>query len=390
MRRLSAPQQLELYEKIVFKLYPLKSPRDIKIKIGREKYTADFEGYSAYKGLYTTMNQYGKSIREAYPDQTADVTLKIGQDQKVRCHKALLSKYSGHFQGLFQHGNPAGVQFAESVQPEIDLALEDSEGAAMADLIRYIYTKEIAITPANVGTILRLADFYLVQPMIPIFIAWFDWITNYIKDTDVSKWDLVLIEQILAQAEERELNYDCGQIAEKLLNAVIANPRDPNSSPAQMQTYQRLLKSYGKHLKYFNHFLTRDYLGVICTEYPNLETVKFNCLEEQGNRSGKTTPRPMLGEKEFASLGQLKNLKKLEIQSLPLPIDVNALKHLQKCPLQYFKIQHCSLESAEGEIPDVQCHEILTRLFPNADILIETTKNASKTMWTVTIKFKKS
>ncbi|XP_045185219.2 uncharacterized protein LOC123543188 [Mercenaria mercenaria] len=105
----------------------------------------DFNG-TVLKGL----NQLRKE------EVLCDVTLNIGR-RKVYAHRCVLAVSSAYFKSMF-----AGC-FVESSMQEIDLTEVTDDVATLETILEYMYTGEIEINNRNVGILVKLSFFFLLQ-----------------------------------------------------------------------------------------------------------------------------------------------------------------------------------------------------------------------------------
>ena len=97
-----------------------------------------------------------KGLFAMYKDgRYTDVCLKIGQQRKVRAHRAVLASFSPYFEALF------GVNWQEGKKEEIKILCLDEH--AVSDLIEFAYSGNININKDNVQTLLEAADFLGIE-----------------------------------------------------------------------------------------------------------------------------------------------------------------------------------------------------------------------------------
>ncbi|KAI1702064.1 BTB/POZ domain-containing protein [Ditylenchus destructor] len=90
-------------------------------------------------------------------DCPPDIVLIVG-DKRIQAHKQYLSIYSKYFNAMFQS------EFKEGRENEIEL--EEIGYDEIVELLSVVYPSEFSITDTNVGTVLKLADRFLMPAIL--------------------------------------------------------------------------------------------------------------------------------------------------------------------------------------------------------------------------------
>lgn len=132
-----------------------------------------------------------------------DVTLKIGETQKLRAHRVVLASFSRYFEALL------GDNWEEGKKDEIEVLGLDED--AVSDLIEFAYSGHVDISKDNVQTLLEAADYLGVEFVKK---SCEDFLRNAIDDrTCLGIWqlaDLFSLEELNEHAKRYALRHFTG------------------------------------------------------------------------------------------------------------------------------------------------------------------------------------
>ncbi|KAH3853727.1 kelch repeat and BTB domain-containing protein 7-like [Dreissena polymorpha] len=99
------------------------------------------------------------SINDLRKDESfCDVVLRVGHAE-IKAHKCVLAAGSPYFRSLFLG------QFTESSKSEIDLSQVTTDNISMELIINFIYSGEVDIDSENLGDIIKLSSFFLLEAL---------------------------------------------------------------------------------------------------------------------------------------------------------------------------------------------------------------------------------
>ena len=113
--------------------------------------------------LFTDENR-GLTIQKVlfafYKDgKYTDISLKIGPEQTLRAHRAVLASFIPYFEALL------GDNWKEGNKEEIEILVLGLDESAVSDLIEFAYTGKINIDKDNVLTLLEAANYLGIEPV---------------------------------------------------------------------------------------------------------------------------------------------------------------------------------------------------------------------------------
>ena len=107
------------------------------------------------KGILIDINKY----RKDYGKALCDVTLKVGESE-INAHKNILSASSQYFSSLFCGS------YRDSLDSKVDLSAVTTDSETIEAVINFIYIGEIEINEQNVGVIVKLATYFVVEQLL--------------------------------------------------------------------------------------------------------------------------------------------------------------------------------------------------------------------------------
>ena len=112
-----------------------------------------------FKATESHFTEIMKAMNCLRQDQTfCDISLMI-EDKQVFAHRNVLAAGSPYFRSLFLG------QFTEATMPNVNLSPVTNDIVALESIINFIYTGEINVDKNNLGVIVKLASFFLIDQL---------------------------------------------------------------------------------------------------------------------------------------------------------------------------------------------------------------------------------
>lgn len=251
-------------------------------------------------------------------EATSDITLVMPDNQKIFLHREVLKKGSEYYEGLFTQNftdsNSKEISCENSIKPE--------EQAAFISLLQYVYTNQVKIDSTNGPYILKLADQFRIQPMLPLIIAFNDWVNS--PYTFVG-----------ATIDERSATIESA----KLINLTSVYLRAFECLNDTENHRAEFYNNYGHLLTHFPLSL-KNHLAFVCQTCPNLETIDWP----------KDQVFDLESAKELAKLKKLRNIKFPDTSKL----EMAAICALKDSNLTNFTAWGCTIiENEKIDLPDI-------------------------------------